>query len=104
MEAPPLRRTVSNEYAPTPPPPPPVFNMKSVTPYSWVKQPIGGALRSAPTRKPEPERPRDFKVIARTQMVNFSRDVATTRCQVVLKRKIYTENLCKSSFHFCDVI
>ncbi|XP_043274069.1 uncharacterized protein [Venturia canescens] len=71
MDAPSLRRTVSNEYAPIPPPPPPVFSMKAGTPYTWVKQPTGNVLRSAMPRKPEPERPRDFKVVARSQMSKY---------------------------------
>lgn len=79
MEAAPLRRTVSNEYAPTPPPPPPVFSIKPSSPYTWVKPTSSNATRIIPSRKPdidrERERPRDYKIIARSSMVNiFTRD------------------------------
>lgn len=72
MEAAPLRRTVSNEYAPTPPPPPPVFSIKPSSPYTWVKPTSSNATRIIPSRKPdidrERERPRDYKIIARSSM------------------------------------
>ncbi|KAK0160439.1 hypothetical protein PV328_007849 [Microctonus aethiopoides] len=64
-DAPPLRRTVSNEYAPIPPPPPPVFNMKAPTNYNWIKQTNNNAPRNLPIRKANIDRPRDFKVISR---------------------------------------
>ncbi|XP_066598430.1 polymerase delta-interacting protein 3-like [Prorops nasuta] len=72
MEAAPLRRTVSNEYAPAPPPPPPVFNIKPVSPYTWVKPPSSNMSRSVPLHKSdldrERDRVRDFKVVARSSM------------------------------------
>lgn len=74
MEAAPLRRTVNNEYAPTPPPPPPVFSIKPASPYTWVKPGSNNVSRIVPSRKPdvdrERERVRDYKVIARSSMVN----------------------------------
>ncbi|CAK9834591.1 Polymerase delta-interacting protein 3 [Anthophora retusa] len=72
MEAAPLRRTVSNEYAPTPPPPPPVFSIKPASSYTWVKPTTANVTRMVPPRKPEVdrerERGRDYKVIARSSM------------------------------------
>ncbi|XP_031834298.1 uncharacterized protein LOC116427731 [Nomia melanderi] len=72
MEAAPLRRTVNNEYAPTPPPPPPVFSIKPASPYTWVKPASNNVSRIVPSRKPEVdrerERVRDYKVIARSSM------------------------------------
>ncbi|XP_033341719.1 uncharacterized protein LOC117229397 isoform X3 [Megalopta genalis] len=72
MEAAPLRRTVNNEYAPTPPPPPPVFSIKPASPYTWVKPASNNVSRIVPSRKPdvdrERERVRDYKVIARSSM------------------------------------
>ncbi|XP_015430881.1 PREDICTED: uncharacterized protein LOC107187323 [Dufourea novaeangliae] len=72
MEAAPLRRTVNNEYAPTPPPPPPVFNIKPASPYTWVKPTSSNITRIVPSRKPdvdrERDRVRDYKVIARSSM------------------------------------
>ncbi|XP_076627452.1 uncharacterized protein LOC143344836 [Colletes latitarsis] len=73
METAPLRRTVSNEYAPTPPPPPPVFSIKpSASPYTWVKPASTNITRIVPSRKPdvdrERDRARDYKVIARSTM------------------------------------
>ena len=72
METAPLRRTVSNEYAPTPPPPPPVFSIKPTSPYTWVKPTSSNVTRIIPSRKPEiereRERARDYKVIARSSM------------------------------------
>ncbi|XP_033229846.1 uncharacterized protein LOC117181363 [Belonocnema kinseyi] len=76
IDTPPLRRTVSNEYAPSLPPPPPVFNLKPASPYTWVK-PSSSLGRNAAIRKPESERPRNFKVIARTSMPK--RDSASYR-------------------------
>ncbi|XP_012264492.1 uncharacterized protein LOC105690915 [Athalia rosae] len=68
IESAPLRRTVSNEYAPTPPPPPPVFNIKPSGTYTWVKPP-GSHLGMIPSvRQAEMERPRDFKIIARNSL------------------------------------
>ena len=75
METAPLRRTVSNEYAPTPPPPPPVFSIKPASSYTWVKPASSNITRIVPSRKPEVEREheraRDYKVIARSSMVNM---------------------------------
>nr|XP_012144331.1 PREDICTED: uncharacterized protein LOC100876206 isoform X2 [Megachile rotundata] len=72
METAPLRRTVSNEYAPTPPPPPPVFSIKPASSYTWVKPASSNITRIVPSRKPdverEHERARDYKVIARSSM------------------------------------
>ncbi|XP_015595542.1 polymerase delta-interacting protein 3 isoform X2 [Cephus cinctus] len=68
IEQPPLRRTVSNEYAPTPPPPPPVFSIKPSSPYTWVKPPTSNVGRNIPSRKAEVERSREFKMAARTAM------------------------------------
>ncbi|XP_076182808.1 uncharacterized protein LOC143154757 isoform X2 [Ptiloglossa arizonensis] len=68
----PLRRTVSNEYAPTPPPPPPVFSIKPASPYTWVKPTSSNVTRIVPSRKPdvdrERDRARDYKIIARSSM------------------------------------
>lgn len=68
-----LRRTVSNEYAPTPPPPPPVFNIKPSSPYTWVKPTSSNATRISPRKSDverERERQRDYKIM--TSMVgNF---------------------------------
>lgn len=73
MESAPLRRTVSNEYAPTPPPPPPAFSIKPTSSYTWVKPTSSNVIRIVPSRKPdddrERERARDYKVIARFPMV-----------------------------------
>lgn len=75
METAPLRRTVSNEYAPTPPPPPPVFSIKPASPYTWVKPTSSNVTRIVPSRKPdvdrERDRARDYKIIARSSMVNI---------------------------------
>ncbi|XP_015110249.1 uncharacterized protein LOC107036656 [Diachasma alloeum] len=60
----PLRRTVSNEYAPGPPPPPPVFGIKPSAGYSWPKS----AQRPTIIRKTEVERPREYKIIPRIPM------------------------------------
>lgn len=72
MEAAPLRRTVSNEYAPTPPPPPPVFSIKPTSPYTWVKPASSNVIRIVPSRKAEiereRERARDYKVVAHSSM------------------------------------
>ncbi|XP_033202900.1 uncharacterized protein LOC117164143 isoform X1 [Bombus vancouverensis nearcticus] len=72
MESAPLRRTVSNEYAPTPPPPPPAFSIKPTSSYTWVKPTSSNVIRIVPSRKPdddrERERARDYKVIARFPM------------------------------------
>ncbi|KAG7209143.1 hypothetical protein KM043_015286 [Ampulex compressa] len=71
IESPPLRRTVSNEYAPTPPPPPPVFSIKPASSYTWVKPTSSNVTRIVP-RKPdvdrERERVRDYKIVARSSM------------------------------------
>ncbi|XP_012281191.1 polymerase delta-interacting protein 3 [Orussus abietinus] len=72
MESAPLRRTVSNEYAPTPPPPLPVFTLKPSSPYIWVNVPGGNSSRSMPPRLTESERPRDFKVVARSSAPKLS--------------------------------
>ncbi|KAI4481206.1 PREDICTED: polymerase delta-interacting protein 3-like [Polistes canadensis] len=69
----PLRRTVNNDYAPTPPPPPPVFSIKPSSPYTWVK-PAGGnnVTRIVPSRKSdidrERERIREYKIMTRPFM------------------------------------
>lgn len=72
METAPLRRTVSNEYAPTPPPPPPAFSIKPASSYTWVKPTSSNVIRIVPSHKPdddrERERARDYKVIARFPM------------------------------------
>lgn len=72
MDSSSLRRTVSNEYAPTPPPLPTVFNIKPTSPYTWVKPASGNVTRIA-ARKPdidrERERQRDYKIVARSSMV-----------------------------------
>ena len=70
MDSPSLRRTVSNEYAPTPPPPPPVFNIPT-SPYTWVK-PTSANVTRIPARKSdierERERQRDYKLVPRSSM------------------------------------
>ncbi|XP_014485829.1 PREDICTED: uncharacterized protein LOC106750193 isoform X2 [Dinoponera quadriceps] len=66
MESPSLRRTVSNEYAPTPPPPPPVFNIKPSSPYTWVKPASSNVIRISPRKSDierERERQRDYKIM-----------------------------------------
>ncbi|XP_076755312.1 uncharacterized protein LOC143426071 [Xylocopa sonorina] len=72
METAPLRRTVSNEYAPAPPPPPPVFSIKPASSYTWVKPTSSNLTRIVPSHKSDVdrdrERARDYKVIARTSM------------------------------------
>lgn len=72
-ESPSLRRTVSNEYAPIPPPPPPVFSINPISPYTWVKSRNTNVTR-IPARKSEiekeRERQRDYKLTARSTMVN----------------------------------
>lgn len=74
METAPLRRTVSNEYAPTPPPPPPAFSIKPASSYTWVKPTSSNVIRIVPSHKPdddrERERARDYKVIARFPMAS----------------------------------
>ncbi|XP_014210353.1 uncharacterized protein LOC106640740 isoform X2 [Copidosoma floridanum] len=61
-----LRRTVSNDYAPSLPPPPPIFNIKP-SPYDWDKPTHGSSLsRSQSIRTVDQSRPRDYKVITRT--------------------------------------
>lgn len=72
MDSPSLRRTVSNEYAPTPPPPPPVFSIKPTSPYTWVK-PTNSNVSRITTRKSDIEKERDrrdYKVVAHSSMVN----------------------------------
>ncbi|XP_018314778.1 polymerase delta-interacting protein 3 isoform X1 [Mycetomoellerius zeteki] len=74
-----LRRTVSNEYAPTPPPPPPVFNINPISPYTWVKSRNTSVTRIPPRKseiEKERERQRDYdkeillnKLAARSTMV-----------------------------------
>ncbi|XP_011155148.1 uncharacterized protein LOC105192600 isoform X2 [Harpegnathos saltator] len=67
MESSSLRRTVSNEYAPTPPPPPPVFNIKPSSPYTWVKPTSSNATRISSRKSEmerERERQRDYKMMA----------------------------------------
>lgn len=74
MDSSSLRRTVSNEYAPTPPPPPPVFNIPT-SPYTWVK-PASTNVTRIPARKSdmerERERQRDYKLVPRSSMVSNS--------------------------------
>ncbi|KAH0951908.1 hypothetical protein HN011_002617 [Eciton burchellii] len=70
MDSAPLRRTVSNEYAPTPPPPPPVFSINPPSPYTWVK-PASSNITRIPARKSDIERERerqqrDYKLVARS--------------------------------------
>ncbi|XP_018403278.1 PREDICTED: uncharacterized protein LOC108780163 isoform X2 [Cyphomyrmex costatus] len=72
-DSPSLRRTVSNEYAPTPPPPPPVFNINPISPYTWIKSRNTNVTR-IPARKSEiekeRERQRDYnKLASRSAMV-----------------------------------
>ncbi|KAL0125690.1 hypothetical protein PUN28_004633 [Cardiocondyla obscurior] len=67
-----LRRTVSNEYAPTPPPPPPVFNINPISPYTWVKSRNANVTRIQARKselEKERERQRDYKLAARSAMV-----------------------------------
>ncbi|KAF7386494.1 hypothetical protein HZH68_013626 [Vespula germanica] len=63
----PLRRTVNNDYAPTPPPPPPVFSIKPSSPYTWIKPTGNNVTRIIPSRKSdierERERVRDYKIM-----------------------------------------
>jgi len=74
MDSAPLRRTVSNEYAPTPPPPPPVFSINPPSPYTWVK-PASSNITRIPARKSdierERERQRDYKLVARSIVSYF---------------------------------
>lgn len=67
----PLRRTVNNEYAPTPPPPP-VFGIKPSSLHTWVKPSGNNVTRIVPSRKAdierERERVRDYKIMARPSM------------------------------------
>ncbi|XP_011646517.1 polymerase delta-interacting protein 3-like [Pogonomyrmex barbatus] len=66
-----LRRTVSNEYAPTPPPPPPVFSINAISPYTWVKSRNTNVSRISPRKseiEKERERQRDYKLVARSAM------------------------------------
>ncbi|XP_039313630.1 uncharacterized protein LOC105199247 isoform X2 [Solenopsis invicta] len=71
-DSPSLRRTVSNEYAPTPPPPPPVFSINPISPYTWVKSRNTNVTR-IPARKSElekeRERQREYKLAARSAMM-----------------------------------
>lgn len=65
-----LRRTVNNDYAPVLPPPPPVFNIKPA-PFDWDKPTHTSSSRNQSLRSSD--RPRDYKVIPRTGMVqNFN--------------------------------
>lgn len=73
MDSASLRRTVSNEYAPTPPPPPPVFNINPSSPYTWVKPASSSGAARIPVRKSdimerERERQRDYKLVVRSAM------------------------------------
>jgi hypothetical protein len=75
MDSAPLRRTVSNEYAPTPPPPPPVFSINPPSPYTWVK-PASSNITRIPARKSDIERERerqqrDYKLVARSIVSYF---------------------------------
>lgn len=87
MDSPSLRRTVSNEYAPTPPPPPPVFSINPTSPYTWVKPASSNAVR-IPARKSdmerERERQRDYKLVVRSAMVN-NLVVKTFLCGLICK-------------------
>lgn len=68
-----LRRTVNNEYAPTPPPPPPVFSINPISPYTWVKSRNTNVTRIQARKsevEKERERQRDYKLVARSAMVN----------------------------------
>ncbi|XP_024889011.1 polymerase delta-interacting protein 3-like isoform X1 [Temnothorax curvispinosus] len=70
-ESPSLRRTVSNEYAPTPPPPPPVFSINPISPYTWVKSRNTNVTRIQARKseiEKERERQRDYKLVARSAM------------------------------------
>lgn len=104
MESAPLRRTVTNDYAPTPPPPPPVFSIKPTTSYSWVKPASNNLTRIVSSRKPEMDREReslmDYKVIARSSMTkpvsppykedwNFGTKSRTILAEDPLKPKYY---------------
>ncbi|XP_017878739.1 polymerase delta-interacting protein 3-like isoform X2 [Ceratina calcarata] len=103
METAPLRRTVSNDYAPTPPPPPPVFSIKPTT-YSWVKPASNNLTRIVSSHKPEMDRERermlDYKVIARSSMAkpisppykedwNFSTKSRTILAEDPIETKYY---------------
>ncbi|XP_046421789.1 uncharacterized protein [Neodiprion pinetum] len=68
MDSTPLRRTVNNEYVPVPPPPPPSFNLSPTNEYTWVKLPGSSLGRMGSSRPVEVQRPRDFKIVARTSM------------------------------------
>ncbi|XP_020289681.1 polymerase delta-interacting protein 3-like isoform X2 [Pseudomyrmex gracilis] len=69
MDSSSLRRTVNNEYAPTPPPPLPVFSINPT--YNWVK-PASSNTARIPVRKSEIERERDrqreYKLTTRSMM------------------------------------
>lgn len=61
-----LRRTVSNDYAPSLPPPPPLFNIKPIS-YEWDKTNHSNSLsRNQSMRSSDHSRPRDYKVIPRS--------------------------------------
>lgn len=64
---------MSNEYAPTLPPPPPVFSINPISPYTWVKSRNTNVTRIQARKseiEKERERQRDYKLAARSAMVN----------------------------------
>lgn len=64
---------MSNEYAPTLPPPPPVFSINPISPYTWVKSRNTNVTRIQARKseiEKERERQRDYKLVARSAMVN----------------------------------
>ncbi|XP_011494593.1 PREDICTED: polymerase delta-interacting protein 3-like [Ceratosolen solmsi marchali] len=65
-----LRRTVSNDYAPTLPPPPPLFNIKPVS-YDWDKPTHSESLSRSQSIRSSDHRPRDYKVIPRSGMTKI---------------------------------
>lgn len=89
----PLRRTVSNDYAPTPPPPPPVFSIKPSSPYTWVKPVGNNVTRIIPSRKSdverERERVRDYKIMTHPFMASIKKKK---------KRKISKESITNNKF------
>lgn len=93
----PLRRTVNNDYAPTPPPPPPVFSIKPSSPYTWVKPTGNNVTRIIPSRKSdverERERVRDYKIMTHPFMVSrkkkkkrkISKESITDRITIIFR-------------------
>lgn len=63
-----LRRTVSNDYAPSMPPPPPLFNIIKPIPYDWDKPSHSSSLSRSQSLRSSEHRPRDYKVIPRSGM------------------------------------